>query len=873
MGWLRSLMAHSEPRQNSYGSLARACLARKEWPPGVQPQPRSLASLFSKFDRGIELEWLADRSQVQAVLSLVLKCPLGVIQAELGKTLERADHDRKRWRFQDVPIARPIDLCEEGLPPGVPELVAHPSRWGRVLWRADAGDGTNLVSAWLQARDLAQCVVARTWEDALTHFESPGPLFVEFQGPVSVDRLPRRDGICICAKIPSGNVDATWTRLQPVPVLEFLDPLLDWLHERLPRDGHFDRELARRWFDGPLKSGVVDCWLTALGLAGVLDELGVAKVRGRALHQLAMDFMEKRLVDASLAGSAEAHWLKKHGFDVLVGMAKRALTESPLPWEATRTEDEWMALVPLEFQRSVDVEWTTVSLKRAGTRLTAGELEKALADVPPGAFRVVRALLAARVLEPDPHGMFNLAPRWLGLAVRDRAEHRTLSDSPFEWGEALLRLHAKDRVRRLLFERVKQADPEFLDSVLELDDDAADPAYVMALETLTCAVGHAILSGTELDPEQLSSLAEIQSQFLFHTPDGLLLPSLVDTESLNFGEWLLALWTITEQLENAEDLKLGWLNPWDFGPADLAPHLAKALEAIAAYLDSEPANDWLFEALDLISRVAARTEEVLECDHPLTWPSRINGTCSFDAFQALNRTKHGLRAAARRTAEWPAVAERAWAAWMAAGFPETQLFDASGPDAELLWPHLPEEVLRTLLERTHPLALSLPYAGFASTSWLVVLSHCYPTGESRVPRLLGKGVAQAVPRSHLDRAVRGAVQHGDAEALRVFWLRDPEHLLALTLEGVAAGSTDDPNSIQAARLLLDTHCPAMTTSLVHGLREQFQREGISGSVVQIARGWLHGVVTKRPGAWREAYALLSEIERRLNRVDHARRGL
>src|SRR5437868_4282726 len=88
VGWLRDLMREAEPPLDGYGELARRALAHAEWPADTQPQWRSLAALFSKLDRNIELEWLADREAVQRTLSLVLGCALSDVQRVLASVSE-----------------------------------------------------------------------------------------------------------------------------------------------------------------------------------------------------------------------------------------------------------------------------------------------------------------------------------------------------------------------------------------------------------------------------------------------------------------------------------------------------------------------------------------------------------------------------------------------------------------------------------------------------------------------------------------------------------------------------------------------------------------------------------------------------------------
>ena len=54
-------MASSSPVFRSYDALAEAALEDPSWPSEYQPQARSLAAIFSKLDREVELEWLVDR--------------------------------------------------------------------------------------------------------------------------------------------------------------------------------------------------------------------------------------------------------------------------------------------------------------------------------------------------------------------------------------------------------------------------------------------------------------------------------------------------------------------------------------------------------------------------------------------------------------------------------------------------------------------------------------------------------------------------------------------------------------------------------------------------------------------------------------------
>ncbi|MDQ2644899.1 MAG: hypothetical protein M3020_13875, partial [Myxococcota bacterium] len=69
MGWLRDLIQAGQSQGDSLGWLARTALAQAEWPEEVKIQPRSLAALLGKIDRGQELGWLSARVPVQIALA------------------------------------------------------------------------------------------------------------------------------------------------------------------------------------------------------------------------------------------------------------------------------------------------------------------------------------------------------------------------------------------------------------------------------------------------------------------------------------------------------------------------------------------------------------------------------------------------------------------------------------------------------------------------------------------------------------------------------------------------------------------------------------------------------------------------------------
>jgi hypothetical protein len=159
-------MRAADPPLRSYDALARASLARPSWPDRVRPQPRSLAAVFSKLDRNLELDWLAEREEVQRVLADVCGCRIADLRAAVERPRMEPRGTVRRVRIQEVRQASALDLAEEDLCPGLPKVVLNPAAWGQLWWSAPTGSGRTLAGQWLAARGLATFVAARTWADA-----------------------------------------------------------------------------------------------------------------------------------------------------------------------------------------------------------------------------------------------------------------------------------------------------------------------------------------------------------------------------------------------------------------------------------------------------------------------------------------------------------------------------------------------------------------------------------------------------------------------------------------------------------------------------------------------------------------------------------
>ncbi|HEX3851172.1 MAG TPA: hypothetical protein VHW01_09410, partial [Polyangiaceae bacterium] len=502
-------MDQSDSGCRSYGELARAALESSDWPTESRMAERSLASIFSKLDRNQEAEWLAERVGVQRVLSKVLGVPLDDLRAPGSPPGGAARGDLRRLRLSSLRYARALDLVEEPLCPGLPPIVLTPGAYRNTFWRAPSGSGRSLVGRFLQARGLAHVLEAGTFEEALTRLPERGPVFIELYAQRQPLQPAPRTDVCVAGDFEPR--DPSWQVYASPEPGSYLDELVAWVAGRLPADGRFDAKRTLDWLQGEmLGSGVLDGLGAALGLCGLADELGVHTLHGKSPQKLAERFCRERLLSTIDPEAAHAAWLKRNGYEVLVSLGRRLLADSDAAWDEPRSLEGWLELVPLEHQREADLDWMRLSLSRVDSAIRPTDIEKAARKIPPGAFRIVRALQRAELLRDtgsgtQPDTQLALGPRWFSNALRADATRALVSGAPNDFGEALLRGHAAKAIARELVQRLSDRGSAFIDSVLELEggDSAGHSA---AVEMTFRAAGVALLDGAELSADSLEAL-------------------------------------------------------------------------------------------------------------------------------------------------------------------------------------------------------------------------------------------------------------------------------------------------------------------------------------------------------------------------------
>ena len=876
MGWLRDLMDQSDSGCRSYGDLARAALQSSEWPSESRMAERSLASIFSKLDRNQETDWLAERAGVQRVLSKVLGVPLDDLRAPGVPAGGAARGDLRRLRLSSLRYARALDLVDEPLCPGLPPVVLKPGAYASTFWRAPSGSGRSLVGRFLQARGLAHVIEAADVEEALSQLPERGPVFIELHAQQSrpLPNAPRAE-LCIAADFDPQN--PTWQVHASPAVSSYLDELVDWVAARLPADGRFDAAVTRKWLRDEMRdSGILDGLGAALGLCGLADEHGAQSLRGKSPQKLAERFCRERLLATVDPEAAHAAWLKRNGYDVLIGLGHRLLADSDGAWDEPRSLESWLELVPLEHQRDADVDWMRLSLARVDTGIRPSDIEKAARKIPPGAFRIVRALQRAELLREvtsqtranaSPDARLSLGPRWFSNALRSDATRALVDGSTNDFGEALLRGHAAPSVARALVQRLSDRGSAFIDGVLELEGgDSA--GHIAAVEMTFRAAGVALLAGAELGADSLEALWDEVLEARLEFPEQLPCPRIEypDPESdalLSRGIWYLAAFSISSELGQRAGRRHPLLRPWKAREAN--PQLRTLCAIIARDLPTNEADrPWVLRAFSLIARLRSEIGALGALDSPeiLERPAVIldevvHGVLSWSAVAGICDTVLGLPAlralAGERGVAFSSVASAIWQAWDDAQRP------AHGADflandsayASWFWPHIPADLLQALLCDAR--ATDMPYETFGDAQWGAFIAAL----DTAPGRAEDERAFSLAPSFVLTEALKRGIE--SRAVWNSLWQRDPDHAgreLSRTLE---SNTNDDLGRLSG---LLAATPPAQFPRLAE-LFSHPSLVNLERTKLDAIRRFLHDRIRLRGTGYAEAYARLSAIERLL----------
>jgi hypothetical protein len=265
--------------------------------------------------------------------------------------------------------------------------------------------------------------------------------------------------------------------------------------------------------------------------------------------------------------------------------------------------------------------------------------------------------------------------------------------------------------------------------------------------------------------------------------------------------------------------------------------------------------------------------------HPLGRPARLVRALTegeLDAAWLEGFGEHPLDLRALRAAcelrhvAWPRMAHALWKTWQHRGCPaeSERLFAPDGPHRELLWPHLPPEVLGAAWARwtDHP---TWPFASFGTAQWAAFVDYFAERWQHAPAAPVWRRAFEQMSLQYLQPAVvRAELLGGDGPdvlaLLECGWRRFPDWFSTLLIERAAAADA------RGFARLLDTAPPPLDDQIVRPLGEELSRRSTRREVIDAARAWLLAKISSRRGDWRRAYALLDDLERRLARAQLAR---
>jgi hypothetical protein len=528
--------------------------------------------MLSRFDRGVELDWLADRPVVQQVIAELLGCTIADVRAPLAHTAE-VNQISRRLRLEVLPQGQALDLLEENLPPGIPSVLTLPSTWARVVWLTRPGDGSTLLGQWLNARGRAEVRQVREMEtlDAL-----PGlgpPLYVEVQARRDIAGVPWRPQRPVCLAILQGETSeeywesAGWTVIHS-PALDpvLLHSMVSWVMQRIGNQSKLELEPALEWIQQSLiEPGLVETLGDVLGWCGHLAEAGLEITARRTTKQLLTVVLKRALAPLAKARDSTASSWSRKVPELLVAMAEHSLLTPDAELLSPRPLEAWVELLPEEDRVGPDLDWMKTHLSGTSKVIRPRDLERAAAQFPPGAHRWLGLLRDSGLLQPVNEHDYALRPHFVARLCRQIANDGLIHGSSAVWGTALFQARARPAVWRQLKRQADVNAEALLDSVLdELDEESA--GTVLALDATVMAVGMSILSGKDTAGAAAEQLLDEACALALQHPDHPPTPRIglgtldgLDAKAL----WWLSLIALSEAPNRIRTSCAACLDPWN----------------------------------------------------------------------------------------------------------------------------------------------------------------------------------------------------------------------------------------------------------------------------------------------------------------------
>jgi hypothetical protein len=650
VGWLRDAMT---PRYTSFPKLAAALIKQPCWPENEERKRKQLGNVLTQLDHGERASWLDKREYAVQALSAVLDLPAAELLARFREASSEPA-DAVRVPLTELRGARDLRLDREDLFPGVPQLSLTPAQWTQHWWYAPSGSGRTLVGRWLEVRNLARFIHARTWPEARAQLGRSGCFFVELEQAEESDQIWELKPeaalkVVIAAPFPRpeppspaqdqsstesegsaaksepepvstpaftsglvGNTpeesepkaeDQRWTPIEPEQVESWLPALVAWVAARLPQDGVFDADRALDLLSGWAEWGLVDTPGAALSLCGMFDHWGADRLEKADARQAASLYLRWSLKRTDRSWSTPRDWMREKATEVMVALVRGMLLDASYVLHAPRPWKTWASYLPHALVPPPDADAARQILPETDQALGANEVQQLRSLLKPGPDGVLRTLVEAHLLEPQGEGRYGLRPGWLvGTLTLELLLDDLLDEGPTTWGQLLFAPDRAALILEHLLEQFQEGKEELAWAALKVLAPA-DPATVAAVEGCFLSLGLAVLQGAQVSGELLVALWRAQCELV--VPRYLnepLQPRMACGEAwqgvpiLRTGTWYLACWALSEHLEDAERelLNTPSLTPWSHAepPEGLGTIFSSIDGAVFSHHDNEVASWW-----------------------------------------------------------------------------------------------------------------------------------------------------------------------------------------------------------------------------------------------------------------------------------------
>lgn len=882
MGWLMKRAEEVHGSNRSFREMARQLKELPEWPRVESIKASSLGTYLGEIDKGRKLEWFQERPKVREALARFLEFSTEELENQLEELTGASGRSERQLQFWDVDI-RPIDLRKEEPPPVFPRQVLDTSYWP-VLWRAPSGSGRTLVGRWLEAQGVARFIQAENWAEALSQLSGGERAFIELMSPDGLPSSPDlwEPALSVCLAVDgaprrrvrqervaslfsdSEEPEFTWNQVRSPPPEEWLEPLVAWIDERLPKAADFDAKACLEWMRTRLlPQRVLDGFGTVLGFIGLFTRYHKNIRRIEAANpwtKLAELFLRMRRdqVETRMETEKAPVLLER-----LTHLAQAVLRQSERPLHEARGWDEW-----LELARSSSDEPALAYLREVSARhslqVNERNLQRAVEKVPPSAHYALRSLKVLQVLREKRPQLHALQPRWLFTTLVIQAAESLLDQSHEAWGTALLRVHGARFVMGGLIQRCHRGDFKPVQRLLEVPQ-LESPTWVAALECAFRVLGITVLQEPAKAPRELLSEVLMLQQRVLIERNGWPHPRIsyghdVDYPPLKYGMWLLAAHVLVEQLGTAPAMLLPtFLLQKVSGPESVLGHLL--WQVWSAVFEESTDESLKLRVLSFYGRLLPRTGPITNATsrvHQLQFPAFLltrlqAGELDWSDLEDQDWSKLFAllpKYAAQHHQPWEPVVDALWRAWLAAGKDAPWWFSLDHPWAQELWSLVPPEVMTSARIDWVLRHERFPYERLSEKQWSALLARW----KSQPQRDFSEQASRAW-RHMPARFIRQAIEEDliaphENSVLRQIWKTAAstvrEEVASLLQEG----------KWERAMTLAWSAPPEESVQILAILRKATSREDAPRAMCV---SWLHQRITDRVPEWEQAWQFLNEL--------------